>query len=275
MARPFSIAPNTSLAEAPPAESSPVEPLRALRAVRLAYEYLVFYSLLVAFVASGLIWSLIATLLRALLPAARSEPIGQWLIMVACRMFVALMRATGIVRCDLRALDELRVGPRVIIAPNHPSLIDAVLVLSRLPGVVCTAKPEIWDNPVLGALVRLAGYVRNRTPVALVRQGIEHVRSGRHLLVFPEGTRSEGAPVGQFTGGFALIAKRSAAIVQTVFIETNTRFLGKGWPLLKKPEFPLVYRVRLGRRYVVNSDVRQIVPKLHEYYRQELAAANR
>jgi len=273
MARSGSLPRTATPAEVCLADLDRAEVVRFWRGLRLGYEYVAFYLLLAAFGASGLIWSLAATLLRIVRPA-RSEIIGQWLIMIGCRIFVAMMRASGLIRCDLRELDALRSGPPVIIAPNHPSLIDAVLVLSRLPGVVCTAKPEIWDNPILGALVRLAGYIRNRAPVSLVRRATDQVRSGRHLLVFPEGTRSSSEVVGPFKGGFALIAKQSQATVQTVFIETNSRFLGKGWPLLKKPEFPLVYRLRLGRRFVVTGDVRDVVPRLHEYYRQELAAAD-
>ena len=53
----------------------------------------------------------------------------------------------------------------------------------------------------------------------------------------------------RFKGGFALIAKRAGVPIQTVFIETDNPFLSKGWPLLKKPTFPLVYRVRLGQAF--------------------------
>ncbi len=61
--------------------------------------------------------------------------------------------------------------------------------------------------------------------------------------------------------------------MQTVFIETNSAFLGKGWPLLKKPDLPLVYRVRLGRRFHRVSNVRRFVSELEEYYRRELDRA--
>ena len=80
----------------------------------------------------------------------------------------------------------------------------------------------------------------------MVRVGRAAVRAGNQLLVFPEGTRTRQHRRYGFKGGFALIAKSAGVPVQTVFIETNSRFLGKGWPLFRKPVFPLVYRVRLG-----------------------------
>jgi hypothetical protein len=77
--------------------------------------------------------------------------------------------------------------------------------------------------------------------------------------------------VNDFKGGFALIAKVARAPIQTVFIETDSPFLGKGWPLLKKPRFPLVYRARLGKRFTVEGDLKVFMRQLEEYYRQELA----
>lgn len=243
--------------------------------LRRGYEVAVFYGLLAVFGLSSLLWSVPAALLHAVLPRRLGEPLGQLMIMAGFRYFVAAMRLTGIIQCDLSSLDALRRSGPVVIAPNHPSLLDAVLVISRLPRVVCAAKADIWDNVFLGAGVRLAGYVRNDSPAALVRQAAQRLRAGRHFLIFPEGTRSGAAPIGEFKGGFALIARQAEAPVQTVFIESNSRFLGKGWPLFRRPAFPLVYRVRLGRRIAVSGDIHRFVDELHAYFQQELGHSER
>jgi 1-acyl-sn-glycerol-3-phosphate acyltransferase len=240
--------------------------------LRRAYERGVFYGLLAVFGLSSLLWSVLAAILYPLLPRRFGEPLGQFMIMAGFRYFVAAMRLTGIIDCDLKALDTLRRGTAVVIAPNHPSLLDAVLVLSRLPRVACAAKAEIWDNAFLGAGARLAGYIRNDSTPALIRHAVLELQAGRHFLIFPEGTRSRTSPLDDFKGGFALIAKKAGAPVQTVFIESNSRFLGKGWSLFRRPEFPLVYRVRLGRRLAVEGDIHEFVDELHAYFRQELGA---
>ena len=238
--------------------------------LRRGYEVVVFYGLLAVFGLSSLLWSVPAALLHAVLPRRLGEPLGQLMIMAGFRYFVAAMRLTGIIQCDLSSLDALRRSGPVVIAPNHPSLLDAVLIVSRLPRVACAAKSDIWDNLFLGAGVRLAGYVRNDSPAALVRQAAQRLRAGRHFLIFPEGTRSGTAPIGELKGGFALIARQAGAPVQTVFIESNSPFLGKGWPLFRRPAFPLVYRVRLGRRMAVSGDIHGFVDELHAYFQQEL-----
>lgn len=243
---------------------------RAMRWLRPAYECFVFYGVLAVFGISSLLWSLPAGLLYRVLPRHLGEPLGQFMIMVGFRYFVWVMTISGIIKCDLTALDVLRRDASIIISPNHPSLLDAVLVISRLPRVLCIMKPDIWDNPFLGGGARLAGFIRNDARAKLIKLSAQRVRDGNHLLIFPEGTRTTRKPVNDFKGGFALIAKRAGAPVQTVFIETNSPFLGKGWPVFKKPGFPLRYRIRLGQRFDVPNDVQPFIAELERYYRREL-----
>lgn len=240
------------------------------RTARFCYECLVFYGLLLVFGITSLILSIVAGILHLILPRRLGAPLGQMMIMGSCRYFVVLMRLTGIIRCDLRELDGLRQAGPLIIAPNHPSLLDAVLILSRLPHVVCTAKAELLDNPFLGGSARLAGFIRNDCATRFIRAGARQLESGRQVLIFPEGTRTVGGRLGDFKGGFALIAKHAGMPVQTVFIDSNSRFLSKGWPLLRKPQFPLRYRVRLGPALHVDRDIAGFVAELHGCYRHAL-----
>lgn len=236
---------------------------------RRIYEYIVLYGGLILFALICLFWSLIATVIAPFLPRKIATPLGQFAIMAGFRFYLSILKITGLVRLDLDALDALRQDRSLIIAPNHPSLIDVVLITSRLPHIVCIMKASIWDNLLLGGGARLAGYIRNDAPKDMIRLAAAATRDGNQLLVFPEGTRTVMPPVYDFKGGFGLIAKKAGVPIQTVFIETNSPFLGKGWPLLKLPDFPLVYRVRLGQRFEVNGDVKTFISGLEQYFRQQ------
>jgi 1-acyl-sn-glycerol-3-phosphate acyltransferase len=241
-----------------------------LRWARAAYEYFWFCLGYAYFGILGLLLTLASALLYPLLPRQRGARLGRSAIGVVFRSFLGILRASGVLKVDLSALDTLRYEPGVIIAPNHPCLLDAVFVISRVPSTGCIMKAQIWDNVVLGGGARLAGYIRNDSPRSMVRQAARELRAGHPLLVFPEGTRTRSGPVNEFRGGFALVAKRAGAPVQTVFIETDNPFLSKGWPLFKRPRFPLVYRVRLGERFRVTGDVKSFLRGLEDYYRREL-----
>jgi 1-acyl-sn-glycerol-3-phosphate acyltransferase len=238
--------------------------------LRQGYEYCVFYGLLAIFAVTSLAFSFIAAILAPLLPRRLGQPLGRWLIMAGCRYFVGMMQASGIITCDLAPLDRLRRQGPLVIAANHPALLDVVLLASRLPRVVCTAKAGLLNNFFVGASARLGGYIRNDATTPLVREGIRQLGCGGQLLIFPEGTRSSAGRIGPFKAGFALMAQRAGAPIQTVFIESNSHFLGKGWPLWRKPAFPLSYRVRLGPVLAVEGDFRQFVTELQQFYRRAL-----
>ena len=109
----------------------------------------------------------------------------------------------------------------------------------------------------------------------MIRLAIEDLARGSHLLIFPEATRTVRDPVNPLTGGFALIAKRSGAPVQTILIETDSPYLRKGWPLFRRPSFPIRFRLRLGRRFEPDDDVDGLVAAVEQHYRDELGGESR
>ena len=244
--------------------------------MRAGLDTLLFYAGLALFGIMCLLWSLPAGLLAAVLPRRVGAPVGQFGIMGGFRIFLGAMRLCGLFQVDLRALDALRDAGPLIIAANHPSLLDAVLIISRLPGVVCITKASLWDNWFLGGGIRLAAYIRNDAPRELTRLAVAELRAGRQLLIFPEGTRTEGGgPVGPFKGGFVLMARGAGVPVQTVLLEGDARYLAKGWPLFRRPEAPLVYRARLGRRFAVTGSTKDFTADLERYFTEELKAKGR
>jgi 1-acyl-sn-glycerol-3-phosphate acyltransferase len=174
----------------------------------------------------------------------------------------------------LSEVDRLRGGPPLILAPNHPSLIDALLILTRHPNLVCVMKSELMRNVFLGSGSRLARYVPNDSPRQMVKDSVAHLRDGGVLLLFPEGTRTTQHPINPvLVASVGLIAKHAKVPVQTLLIETDSPFLSKGWPLFKRPTLPITYRVKLGHRFEAPADVPAFTAELDQYYRQVLESA--
>lgn len=238
---------------------------------RRLYEYLVYYGFLLIFALMCLGWSAVSIPLALLLPKRLGRRLGRRMISFGFRSYLALLERTGIVECDLSALDSLGGERSLIVAPNHPSLVDVVLVVSRLPDVACIMKATLWDQFIFRGSARLAGYIRNDTKSRLIVDAARELEAGSHLLVFPEGTRTIDNDIQPFKGGYALIAKRAHAPVQSVLIDINHPFLSKGRPLLEKPEFPLVFRARLGERFLPPNEIRPYISAMERYYRKEVA----
>jgi 1-acyl-sn-glycerol-3-phosphate acyltransferase len=240
------------------------------RIPRVGYEYLALWFGLGLLGAISLSWTLLAVPLHYLLPKRLAAPLGRFVIHAVFRFYLWALSAIGACRFDLRELDRLRDAGPLIIAPNHPCLLDAFFVLSRLPNVACIMKASIVDNVFLGAGARLAGYIRNDAPLAMILRASDELKRGSPLLVFPEGTRTTRWPVNDFTPATALIARRARAPVQTVFIETDSAYLGKGWPLFRRPDMPIHYRARLGRRFDAPRDHEALTRELQAYFAEQV-----
>jgi 1-acyl-sn-glycerol-3-phosphate acyltransferase len=143
-------------------------------------------------------------------------------------------------------LDRLPAGG-VVLAANHPALIDITCLLARIPEAVCIFKPAIRRNPVLGAAARRAGYLGSDGGHELVRQAGDKVAAGHLLVVFPEGTRTPpGKTLLPFKPGFVLIARRARRPIQLVRITTNSNVLTKGRAWWRLPIFPAHIQVTVG-----------------------------
>jgi 1-acyl-sn-glycerol-3-phosphate acyltransferase len=243
------------------------------RPVKIIYEYFALYSSLTLLGVICLTWSIFALPLYFVLPARLGTAVGRRGIMVGFRIYSWSLALTGTYRLDLRAVDTLKGGPAVILAPNHPALIDALLILTRHPNLVCVMKSQLMKNIFLGSGSRLARYVRNDSSRQMVKESVAHLRAGGVLLLFPEGTRTTQAPINPLVGSVGLISKHAHVPVQTLLIETDSPFLSKGWPLFKRPELPIVYRVKLGKRFDPPSDVAAFSAELDRYFRDALQGA--
>jgi 1-acyl-sn-glycerol-3-phosphate acyltransferase len=244
-----------------------------LRPLKIAYEYFALYSSLTLLGLICLTWSVFALPLYFILPRRIGTAVGRRGIMSGFRIYAWSLAITRTYRLDLRAIDSLKGGPAVILAPNHPCLIDALLILTRHPNLVCVMKSVLMRNVFLGSGSRLARYVRNDSSRQMVKESVLHLKEGGVLLLFPEGTRTTRDPINSLVGSVGLIAKHAQAPVQTLIIETDSPFLSKGWPLFKRPTLPIVYRVRLGKRFDPPSDVPAFTAELDQYYRRELAGS--
>jgi 1-acyl-sn-glycerol-3-phosphate acyltransferase len=119
-----------------------------------------------------------------------------------------------------------RTGP-VIIAGNHVSFADEIFTpLAARRQVFYFAKAEYFNSPglrgsAMGAFFRGLGQVPvergdTRSAAASIDIGVDVLREGKALGIYPEGTRSPDGRLHKFRTGVARLAIRSAAPVVPV-----------------------------------------------------------
>jgi len=102
--------------------------------------------------------------------------------------------------------------PCVMIA-NHQSFLDILVMTMLYPKVILLTNNWVWNSPIFGQLVRIAGYY----PVAKgIEPGIPYfkkqVEAGYSIAIFPEGTRSPDDQIRRFHRGPFLSPKNSGSI---------------------------------------------------------------
>jgi 1-acyl-sn-glycerol-3-phosphate acyltransferase len=179
----------------------------------------------------------------------RGRELGQAVLKVFFGGFVKLLKVLGVIECEFVGFDRLRaqVGP-MIIAPNHPALWDAVVVISEIDRVSCVMKASLLHNPLLYCGSTAAGFISNEPSHKMMRNCIERLRGNERLVFFPEGTRTrpENGCMNPLTGGLAVIAKNSGAPVWPIFIQTSSPYLSKGWTIWRLPPRKIRLRLTVG-----------------------------
>lgn len=262
---------------ASPTRTAPPDPAQDLPAVAGAlHTFACYLALWFGLLTCGSIflgYCAMAVVISPFLGAARRRRVGRRWMQRMFLFYLGILDRTGIMQVDNSELLALRDEPSLILAPNHPSMLDVVLVISRLDNVGCIMKAQLWDNIFLGAGARMSGFICNDSPRNMVRLSVQDLERGSQLLVFPEATRTVRAPINGLSGGFALIARKANAPVQTILIETDSPYLRKGWPLFRLPPMPIRYRLRLGKRFQPRDDVHSLVADVERHFIEELSKA--
>lgn len=210
-----------------------------------------YYLSWAVFGAVGLMLNIGCMILMALPRRDSHEPAVRATIRRLFEAWRAWLHASGTVYVEWEGFEGVALQPGTVYIANHPSILDATLILARLPDAVCIFKPSLMRNPAVGPAAIMAGYVRGDTGIDVIRAAAAKVASGKSLLVFPEGTRTApGTTLGRMKPGFALIADRAKAPVRLLVMRPTPGLGNRGQPLWPAPAIlPGVVRITLDQAW--------------------------
>jgi 1-acyl-sn-glycerol-3-phosphate acyltransferase len=195
------------------------------------------------------------------------------------RIYVGSMRALRLIDLDVQ-LDRVPVPGSLLVA-NHPSLIDALILLGHVEDGVVIAKRSLQVNPFTWGGIRGANYVVNADPQALIEECCARIAAGETLILFPECTRTGNDGVIRLRRGAAHIAVRSGCPVIPVTIEFSEPLLTKKsrwWlapkmrPKVRVTQHPAIDPAQfLQRDRSISFAARALTEYLRELYVRELA----
>jgi 1-acyl-sn-glycerol-3-phosphate acyltransferase len=151
----------------------------------------------------------------------------EWTTRSWARLLIAI--AGG--RVDVSGLENLPVGGGILFVSNHQGAFDIPLLLGYVPGLKgFVSKKENGRLPVVGTWMKLLRCIfldrkDLRQSARAIGRGVEDLRTGRSLIVFPEGTRSKSGVMNRFKDGSFKLATRSGAAIVPLTIDGSYRLL--------------------------------------------------
>src|SRR5438067_10160421 len=141
-----------------------------------------------------------------------------------------LCRMLG-VRATIHGTELVEQGGPYIFTPNHQAHIDIAALLGYLPGHNRFAsKKELFDEPVLGAVMRTLGMlpVDRDDPMKSIDVLNRAVAAGHSIIIFPEGRRSRDGKLLPFKKGPFVAAIHLGVPVVPVVCKGTQQVMPKG-----------------------------------------------
>ncbi|MHB1512173.1 MAG: lysophospholipid acyltransferase family protein [Acidiferrobacter sp.] len=196
----------------------------------------------VGFVLSIAVWAPIVLALFWLRPIPRYRVISQW-----GRFNVWWLKLTCGLSYEVQGRENIPATPCVILA-KHQSTWETLAFQWIFPPHVWVLKRELLWIPLLGwgmALsepIAIAREKRRKAIDQVIQGGRKRLAQGRHIIIFPEGTRVPAGDHGRFKLGGARLALAAGCSVLPV-----AHNAGCFWPrrvFIKKPG---VIKVVIGK----------------------------
>ena len=136
---------------------------------------------------------------------------------------------------EISGLEHVPPGRSCIFMCNHVSNLDPPVVLPLLPGRSSVLlKKELMNIPILGRAMRMGKFVpvergsKREAAKASVIEAADALRSGLHILVYPEGTRSLDGRLSRFKKGPFYLAEETQAPIVPIALSGTQHMMRKG-----------------------------------------------
>lgn len=225
------------------------------------------------FFGGGFILTLLWPVVWILSKRDPSGQIGSVLLQKLFRSYLWLVQGMRLFQMHWPDADAVRQLRGRIVVSNHPGLMDAVFLVSKIPRAVCVMRSALMWNPCFFGAARMGGFIPNDRGAEMIRQSVQKLHAGHNLLIFPEGTRTKNGVLNPFKAGFALAAVQSGATVQCLIMRQSQPYLTRGLNVFEPESAPVAVAIRLGRKFTPKpgESARLFAARVETYFRDELA----
>ena len=164
----------------------------------------------------------------------------------------------------------------VVFVANHQGYFDIPVLLTSLGRPYpLVAKRELQKMPLVRGWMEQLGCVfldrdNARQAVTALNAAIETVKSGRSMIIFPEGTRSKGKGLGEFKSGAFRIAQKSERCLLPVVIDGTWRALEQNKGRIQPAQVSVRILPPISVSEIPKEEQKQIPQMLSQLFLQNL-----
>lgn len=170
-------------------------------------------------------------------------------------LFWILLKIYG--KLEVVGRENLPANGPFILASNHVSFADpAVLgVASSRVRLVFMAKKELFDIPVFHLWFKAMSCIsveRGRNALRSLKYGVNILKKGKALVIFPEGTRSPDGSLQKAEPGIGFLARKADVPIIPAYLSGTDKVLPKGE---NRPKFAKVKAI-IGKAVDVSESIK-------------------
>ena len=173
-----------------------------------------------------------------------------------------IMKITGST-VEVKGQEFLPDGPVVFVC-NHEGDFDIPVLLASINkpfGFI--SKVEVKKAPIISSWMEVMNCVfidrkDRRSAVQSIRDGVEKLKNGHSIVIFPEGTRSKGGPIGEFKAGGLRLAKDAGVPIVPIGIKGTADIFEKNNRLVRPANVQINICQPIEHEKIVAKDMKDI-----------------
>ena len=166
-------------------------------------------------------------------------------------------------------MENIDPNKAYVIVLNHQSMVD-ILSIYNLPLVFkWVSKREVYRIPLVGRLLMMHGdIVINRASAKEAMQlvhtkGMEWLKKGATVSIFPEGTRSKDGEIHNFKAGAFILAKDAGVPILPVVLDGTSTLARKNMMINWRNVITIKVLPEIPAEEVAERSIKEVMAQVH------------
>ena len=175
-----------------------------------------------------------------------------------------------VMKRKVEGIENIDPNGKYVMVLNHNSMID-ILSIYNLPLVFkWVSKKEVYRIPIVGRLLLAHGdIVINRASTKEAMQlvhtrGLEWLKKGASVAIFPEGTRSKDGEIDNFKAGAFILAKDAEVPILPIVLDGTDRVVRKGFFMNWSNRIIIKILPPVSKEEVVERPIKEVMAEVHD-----------